>query len=260
MEAGGSHPMPHFRHLLKVLVALLAYGVLTAVPASAAAAVPLPSVPGSAGAALDSVETTVATATPLVQKAAEQAAAVVRPGTGSHSPAPASQGPIAGATQAVTPVAAAAAQAVPAPSSAQARTRHHKRARAELVRAAASSHADRLSAGPTAHRGRSTGVSELPAVESRAVGHGAAPVAGSTPRADFSAGAATPSETAPERGSGFTAGAAASGASASFFFGGGLALIVVAFLLAGPDLRRLLSLSPAVCRPAAFVAVLERPG
>lgn len=64
---------------------------------------------------------------------------------------------------------------------------------------------------------------------------------------------------APERDFAPTGGAAASGVSASFLFGG-LALLVGGLWLAGPRLRRHLSLPSVVCRPAAFVAVLERPG
>ena len=70
-----------------------------------------------------------------------------------------------------------------------------------------------------------------------------------------------PSMDAPEPASGSTGGAPFSGPSASFFFGGGIALLVSALLLtAGPRLRRHLAMPTAVCRPLAFVAVLERPG
>jgi hypothetical protein len=55
-------------------------------------------------------------------------------------------------------------------------------------------------------------------------------------------------------------GAAASSGSGGFFFGGGFALLVASLLVAGPRLRRQLARLPAVCRPAAFLVVLERPG
>ena len=56
-------------------------------------------------------------------------------------------------------------------------------------------------------------------------------------------------------------GAAASSGSGGFFFGGGgFALLVASLLVAGPRLRRQLAQLPAVCRPAAFLVVLERPG
>jgi len=55
-------------------------------------------------------------------------------------------------------------------------------------------------------------------------------------------------------------GAAAAGGAGGLFFGGGFALLVASLLLAGPRLRRQLSELPVVCRPAAFLAVLERPG
>jgi hypothetical protein len=83
-----------------------------------------------------------------------------------------------------------------------------------------------------------------------------------TPAAVASDGVATPARPAPqpEPASGFMAGATASGASTIFLFGGGLALLIAALLLAGPGLLRRLTVPPAVCRPTAFVVVLERPG
>ena len=80
------------------------------------------------------------------------------------------------------------------------------------------------------------------------------------PTATAAQTAATPSAPTPEPDSG-AAGAPVSGPSASFSFGGGLALLVSALLLtAGPRLRRHLAMPSVVCRPAAFIAVLERPG
>jgi hypothetical protein len=76
------------------------------------------------------------------------------------------------------------------------------------------------------------------------------PVAGVPVQQDPS----SPERHAPEAGS-----AVASVGSASFFFGG-LALLVGAFALAGPRLRRRLCIRPALWRPAAFVVALERPG
>ena len=56
-------------------------------------------------------------------------------------------------------------------------------------------------------------------------------------------------------------GAAAGGGSGGLSSGGGgFALLVASLLLAGPRLRRKLSELPAVCRPTAFLVVLERPG
>jgi hypothetical protein len=50
------------------------------------------------------------------------------------------------------------------------------------------------------------------------------------------------------------------GISAGFGFAGGLAVLAAALLLVAPQLRRRLSIDPAVLRPVAFVALLERPG
>ena len=60
---------------------------------------------------------------------------------------------------------------------------------------------------------------------------------------------------APRTGGGTVASAAAAG-----FALGGAALIALAVCLAGPRLRRRLLIRPAVLRPVAFVALLERPG
>jgi hypothetical protein len=51
----------------------------------------------------------------------------------------------------------------------------------------------------------------------------------------------------------------ASGASSGFFFGGA-AILLIALLLAAPRLRSRLSGRRAMCWPAAFVPLLERPG
>ena len=72
--------------------------------------------------------------------------------------------------------------------------------------------------------------------------------------------AATPLRPGPEPVSSSTGGAAGPGSAAGFLFGGGFALLVAALALAGPPLRRRIALPPVVCRPAAFLAVLERPG
>ena len=70
---------------------------------------------------------------------------------------------------------------------------------------------------------------------------------------------------APERAplldplSGGVGGSSASGASTSLLFGG-LAVLLTAFCLAGPALRRRLPSRPAMSWSAAFVPLLERPG
>ncbi len=49
-------------------------------------------------------------------------------------------------------------------------------------------------------------------------------------------------------------------AGAAGLFAGGLAMLAGALMLAAPRLHRRLPIDPAVPRPAAFVALLERPG
>jgi hypothetical protein len=63
----------------------------------------------------------------------------------------------------------------------------------------------------------------------------------------------------PDPGSSAVGGAAVSGLSASFYFGG-MAALASLLCLAGPALCRRLSIRPAICPPAAFVASRERPG
>jgi hypothetical protein len=57
-----------------------------------------------------------------------------------------------------------------------------------------------------------------------------------------------------------TGGGNAASAPAAGFALGGVALLTLAVCLAGPRLRRRLLIRPAVPRPVAFVALLERPG
>jgi hypothetical protein len=64
---------------------------------------------------------------------------------------------------------------------------------------------------------------------------------------------------APEPAPPASAGGAASAPAAALSFGG-LALLAAVICLAGPRLRRRLLIEPAALRPAAFVALLERPG
>jgi hypothetical protein len=95
-----------------------------------------------------------------------------------------------------------------------------------------------------------------------AAGIGADPVAAQASR---QLAAATPvarsdsGPSSPDRGTSAAGGSPASAAGSGFFFGGRAALAVL-LCLAGPALRRRLLLPPAVCRQAAFVALLERPG
>jgi hypothetical protein len=122
----------------------------------------------------------------------------------------------------------------------------------------ASSSSGRMSSERVAHGPRHPGATR-PSSERSAPAHRPAAGARPTPFAQ-NAPAATAGDTAPLTsvpGSGASAG----GSAGLFFFGGGgFALLVASLLIAGPHLRRRLSLLSAVCRPAAFLVVLERPG
>jgi hypothetical protein len=255
MEAGGSHSTPRVRQLAGALFALLVLACSAAAPAHAEGV--LPGVAQTASTAAAQAQTTVSQAAPQLQKTAEQAVATARP---AASPSPAPEPVQSAAQAAVTPAAGAVAAVTPVPPSAQVH-RPGKHARSSHVRVSSSARADRLREALRAERNGSHGAADRPAVEPVVTGHAAAwqaSVAAPSPE-----DAAAMSQPAPEPGSsGSTAGGAASSAASSglFFFGGAFALFVAAFLLAGPNLRRLLTLPPAVCRPAAFVLVLERPG
>jgi hypothetical protein len=87
-----------------------------------------------------------------------------------------------------------------------------------------------------------------------ALGHDA-PAAGASHPATARAERDGPSnpQPAPHADGGVSAGAAG-------LFAGGLAMLAGALMLAAPRLHRRLLIDPAVPRPAAFVALLERPG
>jgi hypothetical protein len=193
-------------------------------PSAAHAALPLPAPVAEPAAA---VETTVA-----------QVVTPVRPDRqpGSH----ALQQTIAPITHAATaPPIAAAVAAAPR----QKNFDEHARPRTSQV--AATSSGERTGSGRPAHDhgldGRRSPSSERTAPAHRAP---AEPIAA----------AHAPAGSAP--------GAAAAGGAGGFSFAGGgaFALLVASLLLAGPRLRRHLSELPVVCRPAAFLVVLERPG
>jgi hypothetical protein len=254
MEAGGSHPVPRLRFLTRGVVAVLALVCWAIVPATADANV------------IGTVESTVATVATVpqpVQKTAENVAKGVEPAVAAvKDPAAAAKDPVVPVpAPTVSPVAGADAPALPAAAPKPSQSSSPQQARASVARAAGSSHVERLSAGRAdRRRDGSHGATELPAVEPRSAFQATARQA--TPAAVASDGVATPARPAPqpEPASGFMAGATASGASTIFLFGGGLALLIAALLLAGPGLLRRLTMPPAVCRPAAFVVVLERPG
>ena len=231
----------------KPLLLLLVAACWAVGPSAADAAVTVPELPGPAAAALETA-----------QSSGEDLASVVEPPvSGAVTPAPpAGESPV---ERTVAPIAGASGASSAPVAAAVPQAHLDERARASVARVAASASAERLSARPRAHRQSSHGVArQRPSVERVVSPQGAArhvPTAATAPDA-----AATPSRSTPESGFGFRAGSAAAGASAGFLFGGALALLVATLLLAGPRLRRQLPVPPAVCRPAAFLVVLERPG
>jgi hypothetical protein len=242
MEAGGSHPMPLGRRLSRALIVPAMLVCWAIVPAAAHAT------------ALGTVES-------AVERVAPPVATVVKPDTSAvPAPAPAAEPAPGPVQQTVAPIANTAMTTVPpAPAPVAVPRIHEQQARAAAARISATASAERIrprratphgSQGGTVQRParKLTGPAELATVRD-------AGVAGE-PAATASSGA---SILQPALGS--ATGGSASGGSAGFFFGGGgLALLVAWLLLAGPGLRRLLSELPAVCRPAAFLVVLERPG
>jgi hypothetical protein len=240
--------MPLRRHLTRTCVVLAALACWAVVPVSAEAAL------------VDAVQPAAQPAVPQPQTAAEGVVAQVQPAARPDTtPAPSADG--AAVQQTVAPVAAATAPATPATPVTAVSATH--------LREPARSGTSHISATASSRERRSTGADGY-----GRNGHGAA--APRRPGAQSIAGArsereptavaraahstASPALPAPEPGSGSAGPDAAAGVSTGLFFGGGLALLVAALLLAGPRLRRSLLLLPAVCRPVAFLVVLERPG
>lgn len=257
MEAGASHPMPLRRRLSRLLVVPAALACWGLAPAGASAQVAPTSVPAGAGEAAHKVQSTVVTVAAPVEQAADEVARAVKP---SMAAAPPASGAGTGTVeQAVAPVAQAAAAGTQAAAAATSPAHLGEHVHARVSRISASASAQRDSVRPITRRtGSSEPAQQRPAGGPSASAQDAAPQLGAT--AGAAEVAAMPVPPGPERGSGLTSAPAASGAAAGLFFGGGLALLVVSLLLAGPGLRRLLSMPTAVCRPAAFLVVLERPG
>jgi hypothetical protein len=247
--------MPLWRHLSRTLLFL------------AAALVPWALLPAVAdAAALDPVESTVGAAVPPAQRTAEDVAGVVRPvvdetADPSHpvtTPSdPAGEDPVA---QTVDPIARGAAAPVPSSAATAPQSHLHEPARTGMSRIAASASAERSGGSAEREQGSEGDAGRHPSPQRSVTAlDRVKDVSGAAERA--SKAAAEPLAPAPEPGSDPMAAAAdALGASTGFFFGGGFALLVAWLLLAGPRLRRGLFRLPVVCRPAAFLVVLERPG
>jgi hypothetical protein len=246
--------MPLRRRFSGLFAVLAALGCLAALAPAAGAAPALPAVPAGALATVDS---TVSAAPPL-REVTREVAAQVRPAAGTVTPS-GSHGSGHPVSQTIAPIAEAATASAPPPAVAAASLpgslREHARDRVSGI--AASVPAEHVSSERLAHGHGMNTVARYPSRERGAPAH--------------DAGTPTDAAVAPARGElarglapasdiGADAGEAAAGASSGFFFGGGFGLLVALLLLAGPGLRRCLALPPAVCRPAAFLLVLERPG
>ncbi len=229
--------------------------------------------PAAAGAApLQTVQSTASTVAPRVERTAEDVADVARPAldalttppdpvTTPSDPVtapsdPAGEGPIA---KTVDPIAHGTGATAPSGAATVPQPYFSEPAKSGVSRIAASASAER--SGGRAEREQGSGVvaGSHPSPQRSVTVNGSARQVSSAATVALEA-AAAPLAPAPEPSSGPTAGVAASGASAGFFLGGGFALLVAWLLLAGPRLRRGLSMLPVVCRPAAFLVVLERPG
>jgi hypothetical protein len=227
-------------------------------PSAAGAAVSVPAPPAET---LATVDTAVAEAVQPVTQAAGDVAQATRPESGGMA-RPAGDGESHPVADTVAPIANAAAAPVTAAQAAAATSSKHldERALTRTSHIAATSSGERMSSGRIAHGHDPQGATETPSSERIAPAHRAPSALRDAPAATAPAAAhpaaiqdLAPAVSAP--GS-----AAASGSSGLFFGGGGLALLVASLLLAGPRLRRQLAQLPAVCRPAAFLLVLERPG
>jgi hypothetical protein len=219
--------MPLRRRFSRLFAVLAALGCFAVLAPAAGAAPALPAVPVGALATVDS---TVSAAPPL-REVTRQVVAQVRPAAGPVRPS-GSHGSGHAVAQTIAPIAEAATASGPPPAAAAASLpgslREHARDRVSGI--AASVPAEHVSSERLAHGHGMNTVARYPSRERGAPAHDAG----------------RPNATA--------------GASSGFFFGGGFGLIVALLVLAGPGLRRRLALPPAVCRPAAFLLVLERPG
>jgi hypothetical protein len=219
-------------------------------------------VPASADAALlgSTLESAVEAAPQPVHRATEDVAGAARPATGPEPAAPPPDADGGAVQQTVAPIAGTTGTAAPSSAVAVPATHLREPAHGRVSHISASVSAARRPDGRGATRPGTTGRAAEwsgPAAE-----NGVGPR--SARRADALTSAArhaAPAQPAPEPPADLNgADGAAAGASSGFFFGGGFALLVTALLLAGPRLRRRLPQLPAVCRPAAFLVVLERPG
>jgi hypothetical protein len=240
------------------LPAVLVAACCVAAPAAQAGVVPV-DVQSTVAATVEqvpdaaSVTTTVTdTARPVVTQVRTEVTA----GTGAS--APATDPAVAGATDLAGPtVERAGYTTAAAVTAATGGPRElHTGASATPGRAARFNRPGRGHTGPSAARGGRAALAHLPLRASQLPT--AAPTdtgAGAAPRTVAHHQRPAAPDPAPRTGGGTVASAPAAG-----FALGGAALLTLAVCLAGPRLRRRLLIRPAVLRPVAFVALLERPG
>jgi hypothetical protein len=256
MQAGARHPVSRRRHLSTFTGALVALACWAMLPSDAHAASPS----GPELQALAAAQTTVAEAAAPATAAAQQAVRSVQPGQGSGLRRPGGQGGSHPVQQTVAPIAHAAAASVPPQATAVVPRKHlDERPTHRSSHLTATSSSRRLSSGRAVH-GHDLSVAPRRASSERsAPAHRAAPepIADDARQPDTAATSVAGLDRAPASSA---PGAAAAGCAGGVSGGGAFALLVATLLLAGPFLRRQLSLLPVVCRPAAFHVVLERPG
>jgi hypothetical protein len=227
---------------------------LAVLPSAAGAAV---SVPAPAGERIAAVETTVADAVAPLGDAAADVAQAAQPAPSGIAP-PGDQSQARPVEETIAPIAHAAAAPVQASAApAVLRKSLDERARPHTSHIAATASGERMGSGRFVHGHGLHGATRHPSSERSVAAHRAPSALTDTPTAPHATAEPAAQDAAPAASA---PGAAASGGSGGFFFGGGFALVVASLLLMGPRLRRQLSLLPAVCRPAAFLVVLERPG
>src|SRR4051812_24390725 len=259
MQAGARHYVPPRRHLLTFMAALVplaALACLAMLPSAAHAA----AASGPELQALGAGQAAATQATAPVSDAGPDAGDPTQPSAGSGLRRPDAQGGGKPVQETIAPIAHAAAASVP-PQAVVATPRKHldERPGHRISHVTATSSSERMSSGRIVHGHDPNVASRRPSSERSAPAH-RAPFEASADTAARPPAAASSIAGLDRTLSSSAPGAAASGGAGGVSGGGAVALLVATLLLAGPFLRRQLSVLPVVCRPAAFLAVLERPG
>jgi hypothetical protein len=183
---------------------------------------------------------------------AANAAESVAQAAGSVEQATSDMADAAGAAGSPPPAAPATTVAAPHFRDATSAPGEARRAIRADASASTSSKSKQPRTAPPRQHPRPVGPPAGPATEMEAGGASRSTVAGSAP-------SATAPAPALDLVSGAGAGSPAAGDSTGVSFGG-LAVLLIALFLAAPHLRSRLSGLRAICWPAAFVPLLERPG